>query len=88
MGEEVQGKLDFYIQPRFSVIIGASVSNGLRERKPPMKSSMYVIKWIGAVCLITACLCPVFTGDYGARSTRAVAEKPNSKISDSLSSNE
>lgn len=28
--------------------------------KPPMKSSMYVIKWIGAVCLITACLCPVF----------------------------
>jgi hypothetical protein len=31
--------------------------------KPPMKSSMYVIKWIGAVCLITACLCPVFAAE-------------------------
>ena len=37
-GEEVQSKLDFYIQPPFSVIIGASVSNELREMKPPMKS--------------------------------------------------
>jgi hypothetical protein len=63
MGEEVRGKLDFYIQPLFSVIIGASVSNELREMRPPMKSSMYVIKWMGAVCLLTACLCPVFAAE-------------------------
>ena len=28
-----------------------------------MKSSMYVIRWIGAVCLITACLCPVLAAE-------------------------